>query len=47
MDIVLPDAAANPFLQDLKRLGKISVGARNLYRDEQLNIAGARRKYAS
>ena len=44
MDIILPDAAANPFLQDLKRLGKISVGARNLYRDEQLNIAGAGEK---
>jgi len=44
MDIVLPDAAASPFLNDLKRLGKISVGARNRYRDEQLDIAGAGEK---
>jgi type I restriction enzyme R subunit len=40
MDIILPDPAATPFLRDLKRLGKIAVGARNLYRDEQLDIAG-------
>jgi type I restriction enzyme R subunit len=44
MDIILPDAAASPFLADLKRLGKISVGARNMYRDEQLNITGAGEK---
>ena len=44
MDIILPDSAAAPFLNDLKRLGKISVGARNLYRDEQLNILGAGEK---
>jgi len=44
MDIILPDPAATPFLKDLKRLGKISVGARNLYRDEQLDIAGAGEK---
>ena len=44
LDIILPDPAATPFLRDLKRLGKISVGARNLYRDEQLDIAGAGEK---
>ncbi len=44
MDTILPDSAAAPFLGDLKRLGKISVGARNLYRDEQLNISGAGEK---
>jgi type I restriction enzyme, R subunit len=44
MDIVLPDASAKPFLGDLKRLGKIAHGARNLYRDEQLDIAGAGEK---
>ena len=44
MDIILPDPAANPFIRDLRRLGKISVGARNLYRDEQLDIAGAGEK---
>ena len=42
LDVILPDPAATPFLKDLKRLGKISVGARNLFRDEQLDIAGAR-----
>jgi len=44
MDIILPDPAATPFLGDLKKLGKISIGARNLYRDEQLDIAGAGEK---
>jgi len=44
MDIVLPDASAQPFLGDLKRLGKIAHGARNRYRDEQLDIAGAGEK---
>jgi len=40
MDIVLPDPAANPFLADLKFLGKVAHGARNMFRDEQLNITG-------
>lgn len=44
LDIILPNSAATPFLKDLKRLGKISIGARNLYRDEQLNIAGVGEK---
>jgi type I restriction enzyme R subunit len=44
MDVVLPDASAKPFLGDLKRLGKIVHGARNLYRDEQLDISGAGEK---
>ena len=41
LDILLPDPATAPFLGDLKKLGKISIGARNLYRDEQLDMAGA------
>ena len=44
MDIILPDSAAAPFLNDLRLLGKISVGARNLYRDDQLNISGVGEK---
>jgi type I restriction enzyme R subunit len=44
MDIILPDSSATPFLYDLKRLGKIAIGARNLYRDEQLDISGAGEK---
>jgi type I restriction enzyme R subunit len=44
LDVILPDPAATPFLKDLKRLGKIAVGARNLFRDEQLDIAGAGEK---
>jgi len=44
MDIILPDESASPYINDLRRLGKISVGARNLYRDEQLDIAGAGEK---
>lgn len=44
MDVILPDPAATPFLRDLKQLGKIFVDARRLYRDEQLDIAGAGEK---
>lgn len=44
LDIILPDPAATPFIKDLKRLGKILVGARNLFRDEQLDIASAGEK---
>ncbi len=44
MDIILPDPSATPFLPDLKKLGKISIGTRNRYRDEQLNISGAGEK---
>ena len=44
MDIILPDPGATPFLNDLKRLGKISIGAKNLFRDEQLDISGAGEK---
>ena len=36
MNIVLPDPSANPYLSDLKRLGKISIRARNIYHDEHL-----------
>ena len=41
MDIVMPDPAAQPYIFDLKNLGKINHGARNRYRDSQLSIAGA------
>ncbi len=44
MDIVLPDPYANKYLRDLKLLGKIVHGARNTYRDEQLNIIDAGEK---
>lgn len=44
MDIIMPDTAASPYLGDLKYLGKINQGARNLYRDEQLNLAGVGEK---
>ena len=44
MDVVLPDKAATPFINDLRRLGKISHGARNLFRDEQLSVADAGEK---
>jgi type I restriction enzyme R subunit len=38
MNGVLPDVGATPFISDMKKLGKINHGARNLFRDEQLNI---------
>ncbi|WP_211465576.1 type I restriction endonuclease subunit R [Collimonas silvisoli] len=44
MDIIMPDASAQPFLPALKALGKINQGARNLYRDAQLDLAGVGEK---
>jgi type I restriction enzyme R subunit len=44
VEIVLPDPAATPFLGDLKALGKVVIGCRNRYRDEQLNIVGCGEK---
>lgn len=44
MDIIMPDPGASPFLSDLKVLGKINLGARNLYRDAQLDLAGVGEK---
>jgi type I restriction enzyme R subunit len=44
MDIVLPDEAAVSYVSDLRKLGKISHGAKNRFRDEQLSIAGAGEK---
>ncbi|MCP9903157.1 type I restriction endonuclease subunit R [Cyanobium sp. BA5m-10] len=44
VEIVLPDPAATPFLPDLKALGKVVIGCRNRYRDEQLNIVGCGEK---
>lgn len=40
----MPDVAAQPYLNDLKLLGKINHGARNLYRDSQLNLSGVGEK---
>ena len=47
MDIIMPDAAAQPYLADLKFLGKVNLGARNLYRDTQLNLTGVGAKVRS
>ena len=44
MEIVLPNPAANSFLRNLRLLGKICHGAKNLYRDEQLDITTAGQK---
>ena len=44
VEIVLPDPAATPFLGDLKALGKVVIGCRNRYRDEQLNLVGCGEK---
>ncbi|MBF0384148.1 MAG: type I restriction endonuclease subunit R, partial [Magnetococcales bacterium] len=44
MDIIMPDVAAKPFLADLRFLGKVNHGARNLYRDNQLDLAGVSEK---
>lgn len=44
MDIIMPDPAAKPFIADLTFLGKVSLGAKNLYRDSQLDLAGVGEK---
>lgn len=44
MDIVMPDVGAKPFVHDLTLLGKINQGARNIYRDAQLDLAGVGEK---
>lgn len=44
LDVILPNPSATKFLGDLKKLGKIAIGARNLYRDEQLDITGVGEK---
>ncbi|OXR48097.1 deoxyribonuclease HsdR [Pusillimonas sp. T2] len=44
MDVILPDAAAQPFLADLRLWGKVQHAARNRYHDAGLNLhdAGAK-----
>ena len=44
LDIIMPDPAAQPYLADLKFLGKVNHGAKNLYRDSQLDLAGVGEK---
>ncbi len=44
IDIILPDPVVTPFLHDLKRLVKISIGAKNRYRYVLLDISGAGEK---
>lgn len=44
VEIVLPNPSANPFLPDLKALGKVVIGCRNRYRDENLDILGCGEK---
>lgn len=40
MDMVLPDKAALPYLDDLKWLGKIRKAAKAKFRDESLDLSG-------
>ena len=44
MDVILPDTAAQPFVADLKFLGKVHNAARNRYRDPGLDISDAGEK---
>jgi type I restriction enzyme R subunit len=41
MDIVLPNAAANPYRVPVKRFGYILTKVKERYKDESLNISGA------
>lgn len=44
MDVILPDAAAKPFVPDLKLLGKVHHAAKTRYRDDGLDISDAGEK---
>jgi len=44
IDILMPDPAIDPYLDDFKFLGMIREGARNLYRDERLSLENCSRK---
>lgn len=44
MDIVLPNKEAKPYVNDLKKLGKIYAKAKNRYADDSMNLSGCGRK---
>jgi type I restriction enzyme R subunit len=44
MDIVLPDPIANPYKEDLNRLGEIHARAKQRYRDDSMNLEGCGEK---
>jgi len=44
MDFLMPDPKVDPYLADFKFLGTVREGARNLYRDERLNLEGCSKK---
>src|SRR4030065_2648159 len=44
MDILMPDPVVDPYLKDLKFLGSIREGAKNLYRDERLSLEDCSKK---
>lgn len=44
LEVIMPDVAAKHFINDAKALGRIMIAARNLYREESLNITGAGEK---
>jgi type I restriction enzyme R subunit len=44
LEVIMPDTAATPYINDAKALGRIMIAARNLYREEALNITGAGEK---
>lgn len=44
MDIVLPNKKASPYIDDLRRLGKIYAKAKNRYADDSMNLTGCGRK---
>jgi type I restriction enzyme R subunit len=47
IDILMPDPAVDPYLDDFKFLGMIREGARNLYRDERLSLENCSKKVES
>lgn len=44
MDFLMPDPCVQPVLEDFKLLGAVREGARNLYRDERMDLEKCSRK---
>ena len=44
IDLLMPDPAVSPYIEDFKFLGAIREGARNLYRDDRLSLEDCSKK---
>lgn len=44
MDMLMPDPCVDPFISDFKFAGMVREGAKNMYRDERLNLENCSKK---